>query len=336
MASEMTILSDAEAARCWDDWVTGFRTPAFLQGHLWGEYKRALGWRPIRCLFRSGDTVWGGAQCLIKEIRRPRVTVIWVPGGPLLREPRWRELWEALARQFTDSRLYLRIDPMLVTRGEQVAQQLAASGWKAAPGRLNNGCTILFSLEEDEDKWRGRLTGNWRHNLVRGEHRASAVERLNGAQASEALFELYREMADYKGFALNIRKADLGRMVSSFGDRMILVVSRNPGGQIVAARAGGWLGSYGHDLFAATSVEGRKNYASYVVLWRLLQELKQRGVTTYDLGGVDRENNPGVFHFKHGVGGAVVQRPGEWEWSNSPALSWGVNLWVRVRMRAIA
>ncbi|TAJ10942.1 MAG: peptidoglycan bridge formation glycyltransferase FemA/FemB family protein [Nitrospirae bacterium] len=334
MAFEMTILSDDEATRCWDDWVTGFRTPAFLQGHLWGEYKRALGWRPVRCLFRSGDTVWGGAQCLIKEIRRPRVTVIWVPGGPLLREPRWQELREALARQFTGSRLYLRIDPMLVTRAEQVAQELTASGWKLSPARLNNGCTILFSLEEAEDKWRSRLTGNWRHNLVRGEARASTVERWEGRDP-EALFELYRAMAEYKGFTLNISKAELRGMLSAFGHRMILVVSRNRGGQIVAARAGGWLGPYGYDLFAATSMEGRKSYASYVVLWRLLQELKQRGVLIYDLGGVDRDNNPGVFHFKHGMGNAVVQRPGEWEWSNSPALSWGVNQWVRFRMRTM-
>jgi len=332
MATDLTILSDDEAARCWDDWVAGFQTPAFLQGYLWGECKRALGWRPLRCLFRSGDAVWGAAQCLVKTLVGGRTSVVWLPGGPLLKEPRWREAREALARHFAAGRVYLRIDPMVVTRGEQAAEELAASGWRPAPARLNNGCTILLSLAEDEDKWRSRLTGNWRHNLVRGEARASRVEQWEGRDP-QALFQLYEAMADYKGFTLNVSEAELRAMVGAFGQRMILVVSRDREGRIVAARAGGWLGPYGYDLFAATSMEGRKSYASYVVLWRLLQELKQRGVLIYDLGGVDRENNPGVFHFKHGMGSAMVQRPGEWEWSNSPALSWGVNQWVRFRMR---
>ena len=33
----------------------------------------------------------------------------------------------------------------------------------------------------------------------------------------------------------------------------------------------------------------------------------------YDLGGIDPEGNPGVFHFKRGLGGVEVQAAGPYE-----------------------
>ena len=105
---------------------------------------------------------------------------------------------------------------------------------------------------------------------------------------------------------------------------------------MLAARAGGWLGLQGYDLFAATSRAGRKSYASYVTLWRLLEDLRQYGVKTYDLAGVDPLGTPGVYHFKRGIGGVEIQRLGEWEWSQSESLKWAVNAWAwaRTQLRA--
>jgi len=59
--------------------------------------------------------------------------------------------------------------------------------------------------------------------------------------------------------------------------------------------------------------KGRKTYASNVALDALLGSLVARGISNYDLGGVDRTNNKGVFDFKHGTGGTELSYVGEYE-----------------------
>jgi len=40
---------------------------------------------------------------------------------------------------------------------------------------------------------------------------------------------------------------------------------------------------------------------------------REAGCQFYDLGGIDPEKNPGVYHFKKGMGGEDVTVPGPFE-----------------------
>jgi lipid II:glycine glycyltransferase (peptidoglycan interpeptide bridge formation enzyme) len=142
-------------------------------------------------------------------------------------------------------------------------------------------------------------------------------------------------MAEFKGFDPLIDERSIRHMLRVLDDRFMIAVAQDREGRIIAARGAGRLGSHGQDLFAATPEEGRRCYASYVTLWCLLEELRDIGVKTYDFGGIDPENNPGVYNFKRGAGGVKVRRLGEWDWSNSPILARAVNAWVRARGMAV-
>ena len=54
----------------------------------------------------------------------------------------------------------------------------------------------------------------------------------------------------------------------------------------------------------ATTVLNAKG--SYLLQWTWIQWLKENGVRWYDLGGIDPDGNPGVYHFKKGFSGADV------------------------------
>ena len=84
-------------------------------------------------------------------------------------------------------------------------------------------------------------------------------------------------------------------------------------GETLAIRAATLVGTNAFDFLAATSHEGRKNYASNVALDALLTALVGRGITRYDFGGVDEIHNRGVFDFKHGAGGEHLSYNGEFE-----------------------
>lgn len=46
-----------------------------------------------------------------------------------------------------------------------------------------------------------------------------------------------------------------------------------------------------------------------------MEWLKRKGCCWYDLGGIDPEGNPGVYHFKAGMGGKDMSYIGQFEFS---------------------
>jgi hypothetical protein len=74
----------------------------------------------------------------------------------------------------------------------------------------------------------------------------------------------------------------------------------------VAGLVGSAMGDTGIYLFGATSEQGMKCKGAYLVQWRMIEWLKALDVTHYDLGGINPETNPGVYHFKHGMSGDDV------------------------------
>ncbi|MGO9773206.1 MAG: peptidoglycan bridge formation glycyltransferase FemA/FemB family protein [Roseiarcus sp.] len=63
------------------------------------------------------------------------------------------------------------------------------------------------------------------------------------------------------------------------------------------------IGKMGIYLFGATNNLGIKTYGSYLVHWRMLEWIKGRGCTSYDLNGINPDTNPGGFQFKTQLGG---------------------------------
>ncbi len=86
-------------------------------------------------------------------------------------------------------------------------------------------------------------------------------------------------------------------------------------------------------VMAATGRKGREIGASYGVLVQLLDYLINRGITQFDLGGLDPRTpgTEGSNHFKRGFGGKFVEYVGEWEWSSTEWVRWVTNfaIWFR-------
>jgi len=70
-----------------------------------------------------------------------------------------------------------------------------------------------------------------------------------------------------------------------------------------------------------------KTKGSYLLQWRAIQWLKGKGCRWYDLGGINPETNPGVYHFKAGLSGIDVHHIGIYESCNnflsSQLVRWG-------------
>ena len=59
-----------------------------------------------------------------------------------------------------------------------------------------------------------------------------------------------------------------------------------------------------------TSDTGRDLHAHNLMLWRAIEELRERGVRSLDLGGVNTQRSASLARFKMGLGGQVCQFAG--------------------------
>ena len=59
-------------------------------------------------------------------------------------------------------------------------------------------------------------------------------------------------------------------------------------------------------LLGATSDAGLNSKGAYFLQWTMIRWLKRTGIKSYDLGGIDPEGNPGVYHFKRGISGVDI------------------------------
>lgn len=84
-------------------------------------------------------------------------------------------------------------------------------------------------------------------------------------------------------------------------------------GQLLAGHVASAMGDTCVYLLGATSPAGLTCNAAYLLQWDTIKVSHAAGLAWYDLGGIDPESNPGVFHFKDGMRGADVTAPGPYE-----------------------
>lgn len=326
--------SDDEAAARWNAVLETFPTYNLYQSFEWGEYKRRAGWS----VFRGSVLVDGRTQLLVqgmcRSVRAIRGLFVWVPGGPAGDLSAGLDLGPCLRQRFGARYVFLRMNILHESYGTDV-KALAGAGWHPASVRVGYPSTFHVDLTRGEVVRRGALTANWRHNLKRGEERGGRVEMWDAQRPLAPVYEVYQEMCRLQRIPVAISLEGFEAMRCSLGDAMTLVVALDRGDQVSAMRSFGRIGERAYDLMAAVTTEGRRTYANYPLMWRVLDLAQEQGVRLYDMSGADPQGAIGVFHFKKGLGGRLVTYMGEWDWGSHGWLRRLVNVGVRARRRAL-
>ena len=140
-------------------------------------------------------------------------------------------------------------------------------------------------------------------------------------------------MCSYKKLPQPYSNDELRHLFEKCGDCIVLVMAYNSSNQVVSLRACFLLANKAWDLLAATSLEGRRCYASYAVFWELISIVKKRHVSTYDLGGIDPKKNPGVYNFKKGTAAQLIEYDGDFVQHGMGLLSFLLNKLIGVALR---
>jgi len=200
---------------------------------------------------------------------------------------------------------------MMVTPNEALNDPL---GLPAVRRIMSGYSTVIMDIAKPMDVLRAQLDKRWRHRLGGAEKSELNVQRMGtnpgqyrwlldaemqqrADRGLEGLpliwFERYAESRKQPSRNLLSLRADVGR--DRVAGMMFLIHGEAATYQV------GWTSDVGRDL-----------HAHNLMLWRAIEELRERGVRSLDLGGVNTQRSAGIARFKMATGGVVKQLAGSY------------------------
>lgn len=308
-----------------EEWTTvleGFDDATLYQSWSYGAVRWGVP-HLSHLVVTRGRQVVGAAQVRILRFPWGRSGIAYVPWGPLWRRrggengpENLRIVLRALYREYAVRRgLLLRIVPAEAAGESEptLLSVLAAEGFqkqdRPAPYR-----TILVDLRPPLEELRKNLLSRWRRELAVAERKHLRVRQGGTPELFEVFLPLYQQMLKRKKFTPGVDILEFRSLQRRLPDplKMQVFIAESEG-EPVAGVVVSCIGERGIYLLGATGDRGLKSRGSFLLHWRAMQWLKERGARSYDLGGIDPEANPGGYHFKKGLAGRDVSHLGRFE-----------------------
>jgi len=277
----------------------------------WGEKNLS------HLVLKQNGEVLAMAQLRIVRPTRLKFGMAYLRWGPLCQR-RGTELdcetilrmARALENEYVSKRrLLLKILPNAFIGSPRVdAFQSAFCGFaQETPSAANSYRTFVLDLSAPLEELRRNLDKKWRNQLTRSEKNGLKVIAGNGIDEYQRFCWMYRQMRDRKTFDTTVDIEEFARIQQDLPEthRMQILLCEQEGVPVAGVVASA-MGDSAIYVLGATSDAGLNAKGSYLLQWTLIQWLKENGVKWYDLGGIDPEVNPGVYHFKKGLSGADV------------------------------
>lgn len=263
---------------------------------------------------QNGEIV-GAAQVTLVRIPILRAGLAYVKWGPMWqrrgrpKDPRilrqiLRALWQVYA---VDRRLLVRVSPW--EYGDNNIGQIfndEGFGLMSTPSQTQ---TAIIDLSYSLEELKASLKRSWRQNLkVAGKNGLEIAEGSTDDLTKEFL-GIYEQMRARKtgGWIPPIGYFSQLQRDMPDGMKPWIGICRKSGeplaGLVVTA-----LGAKGLALFAATGDKGLDARGSYLLWWRAIERLKERGVQSLDMGGINEETHGGTSRFKMGLCGKLGRK----------------------------
>jgi len=283
----------------------------------WGENNLS------HLVLRKGNQVVGLAQATIKKAPFLKAGIAYIPWGPLWQKKEeeknfenFRYLIRALKDEYALRRgLLLRITPNIVEDecDKDVDLLLYNEGFQkdASSSRYH---TFLVDISPTLPEIRKKLDQKWRNQLNRSEKNGLTIVEGNNDALYQMFLNLQNEMLERKKYEPGVDYDEFRKIQEDLPEhlkmRVIICLYEN---EPVTATIGSAIGNTGIYLLGATGNKGLQLKGAYLSQWLMIQWMKDRGCLWYDLGGINPEKNPGVYHFKAGLSGSDVHHVGQFE-----------------------
>ena len=322
----------SEQRELWDSFVNEHPQGHFLQSWGWGELKAASGWRPLRVALwdTASNKIVAAAQILRRTAPHLPLEVghlAYIPKGPVLD---WsnqsicdtfftqlhRHLYGAIVlrievSQEDDTDESNAIRRYLVQQKMHVAQPIQ-------PLR-----TILLDITPDEATLLAHMKEKWRYNVRLAGRKGVTIRVAETIEDVQAWYRLLERTGERDQFGIHTLAYYIQVWRTFTPDDSVRLLLAESNGQLLAGIFVSVFARQAIYLYGASSNEQRQLMPNYLLQWEAIRWAKSRGAHSYDFWGIpeteaEDEAMAGVYRFKRGWGGRVVQFLGCYEYIYRP------------------
>lgn len=327
--------------KVWDQSLVNLPEAHALQSWEWGEFKSRWGWSAVRLLWQQGERPVAAAQILARSIPPTPWQFMYVSKGPALDYTdsalvaRVLNDLEMYARE--NGAIFIKIDPDVAQQygepeaensfepvGQAVLKVLDQRGWRFSPEQIQFRNTVVIDVTPDPDELLARMKSKWRYNIRLAQRKGVEV-REAGRQDLPIFFQMYAETAQRDGFLIRPEAyyLDVWQRFIEIDQAELLLAS--VGDEVVAGMILFFLGQRAWYLYGASTEHHRKLMPNHLLQWTAICRAKDRGCTAYDMWGApdvfaETDTMWGVYRFKKGFGGQVLQGIGAHDYPVRPRL----------------
>jgi peptidoglycan pentaglycine glycine transferase (the first glycine) len=310
-----------EQRQQWDTFIANAPSGHLLQSWGWGELKALSGWSPLRLALWHDDAIIAAATVLRRTA--PHLPLhaghlAYIPKGPVLNssDPSlcatfFSQLTAYLRKQGAIS---LRIEPgadMLTT--ELVTNMHMHSVAPVQPVR-----TIMLDLAPSEATLLAQMKEKWRYNVRLAARKGVTIRVAETPADVHSWYHLLETtgVRDQFGIHSSNYYLDAWHIFTPRNETRLLLAEYD--GQLLAGIFVSLFARQAIYLYGASGNEQRQLMPNYLLQWEAIRWAKQQGALTYDFWGIpatdaEDEAMAGVYRFKSGWGGRIVQFPGCYE-----------------------
>ncbi len=327
----------------WNDALRLLPNAHVLQSWEWGEFKSRWGWTVERLCWRDQEKPVAAAQVLGRTIPRTPWKFLYISKGPVLDFSDNALVERVLTDLETHTKkkqgLFIKIDPDVVRQfgeprpdqpvessGMAVVNLLDRRGWRLSPEQIQFQSTVVIDLKPDLTELLAGMKSKWRYNIRLAERKGVTI-RPGTVADIETFFTMYAETAARDGFLIRPENyyRDVWQLFLGTGQAEMLLASADE--QVVAGLIVFIFGQTAWYMNGASTGEYRKLMPNHALQWAAICRAKERGCLCYDMWGAPDIFNEsdrlwGVYRFKQGFGGQVVQWIGAYDYPANRPLYW--------------
>lgn len=291
---------------------------AFLQSNLWTLFKGSFGWEPYSFHF-EGKLV----NVLLRHFGKI-FSLAYIPYAPI-EQDRLEEVANYLKTLLPKGCVFIRCDLPWYVQEEGKWADAPEAFYKASLDIQPPSSVILNISRPVEDILKG-MKERARRNIKTAEKKGVTVT-CHGIEKLSVWYNLYKETSERDRISIHPESyyRRLFELASNQKRLDVRLYMASVEGDEIAGIITLFDGAEATYLYGASCSRRRETMPAYALQWRAIQDAKAAGCLEYDFFGippVDDPNHPmyGLYRFKTGWGGAIIHRPGCWDFPCRPHL----------------
>jgi hypothetical protein len=294
----------------WDGFIAEAPVPHLPQSYAYGEGKIANGWTVERAAFvRGGRTI---AIASVLSLKRFGVRLFnRINRGPLFLVSDARD--EEIVAVYAEIRRrwgHLPHAPLLIAPALAKAVEsdtiLRRAGYRRRQER--SWCSGRIDLTRDAAALWSGVSSGFRNRVRNAEKSGAGLRIADDLSTYEWMLDRHAENMSAKNFSAVNRSVLRGLRAAAADDVLVFQALRE--GEPVAGMSVVRFGSHAEYHVGWFGPEGRKLNAGNFLMWNILLEMKRRGVSIFDVGGL--KPGDGYTRFKQTMNPVEYALAGEW------------------------